>query len=180
MGYFEFLDGSRIICLFWKIALRASLRKANGGRGLDSSPSSLLYDAISTHPEEQHLSSKQTGTTTIFSLGYESCTWARSDLFCWENPCSGSRCGIDLVVVLEYTFFQLCFNKVHILRFTRFRRRYVNPFAVVLTYHCQSYTAFLFHVRCSMWPQVLRNPHSPPSPPPSTPTLRKKNQDLNF
>ena len=35
------------------------------------------------------------------------------------------------------------------LRFTRFIRSYVNRPAVVLTNHCQSYTAFLLDVRCS-------------------------------
>ena len=38
------------------------------------------------------------------------------------------------------------------LRFTRFRRSYVNHPAVVLTNHCQSYTVFLLDVRCSKWP----------------------------
>ena len=39
------------------------------------------------------------------------------------------------------------------LRFTRFRRSYVNRTAVVLTNQCQSYTAFLLDVRCSKWPR---------------------------
>ena len=34
------------------------------------------------------------------------------------------------------------------LRFARFRRSYVNRTTVVLTNHCQSYTAFLLDVRC--------------------------------
>ena len=38
------------------------------------------------------------------------------------------------------------------LRFTRFIRSYVNDPAVVLTNHCQSYTAFLLDVRCSKLP----------------------------
>ena len=38
------------------------------------------------------------------------------------------------------------------LRFTRFIRSYVNRPAVVLTNHCQSYTAFLLDVRCSKLP----------------------------
>ena len=37
------------------------------------------------------------------------------------------------------------------LRFTRFRRSYVNLPAVVLTNHRQSYTAFLLDVCCLMW-----------------------------
>ena len=38
------------------------------------------------------------------------------------------------------------------LRFTRFIRSYVNDPAVVLTNHCQSYTAFLLDVRFSKLP----------------------------
>ena len=38
------------------------------------------------------------------------------------------------------------------LRFTRFIRSYVNRPVVVLTNHCQSYTAFLLDVRCSKLP----------------------------
>ena len=41
------------------------------------------------------------------------------------------------------------------LRFTRLRRSYLNRTAVVLTNHCQSYTAFLLDVRCSKWPRSL-------------------------
>ena len=39
------------------------------------------------------------------------------------------------------------------LRFTRFRRSYVNCPAVILINHCQSYTAFLLDVNCSKWPR---------------------------
>ena len=38
------------------------------------------------------------------------------------------------------------------LRFTRFIRSYVNRPVVILTNHCQSYTAFLLDVRCSKLP----------------------------
>ena len=37
------------------------------------------------------------------------------------------------------------------LRFTIFRRNYVNHTAVVLNNRCQSYTAFLPYVRCWKW-----------------------------
>ena len=68
------------------------------------------YKTILPHPKEQHLPFKQTRTNIIFSFGYQSCTWPRSGPFCWQNPCSGCNSGIDLVVVLQYTFFQLCSN----------------------------------------------------------------------
>ena len=78
---------------------------------------------------------------TIFSFGYQSCTWSRSDRFCRQNPFFGCNSTIDLVVVLEYTFFQLCSNAEQIsVRLTRFRRGYVNHPVVVLTNHT-SYTS---------------------------------------
>ena len=67
-----------------------------------------------------------------------------------QNPCSGCNSGIDLVVALEYTFFQLCSNAKQIsVRLARFRRSYVKGPAVVLTSHI-SYTAFLLDMRCAV------------------------------
>ena len=101
-------------------------------------------------PEEQHLPFKQTGTNTIFSLEYQSCVWACSDPFFCQNPCSGCNSGIDLVVALEYTFFQFCLNAEQIsVRLARFRISYVKRRAVVLTSHT-SHTVILFDVRCAV------------------------------
>ena len=116
MGYFEFLPCSRIICL----ALTTSLQKPRGGKV-----------SILTHPEEQHLPFKQTGTTTNFSFEFQSCTWPLSGPFCWQNPfliVTVVWFVIGLVLILEYTFFQVCFNNGQISS----RRSYVNPPAVVL------------------------------------------------
>ena len=61
---------------------------------------------------------------------------------------------VDLIWLLFFNI--LSFNFVTAprkpLRFTRFIRSYVNRPAVVLTNHCQSYTAFLLDVRCSKLP----------------------------
>ena len=93
------------------------------------------------------------GTITISLSGCQSCNWSRSGPFCWQNPCSGYNSGFDMVVVLEYTFFQLCCNiERKFFRFTRFIRSYVNHPAIVLTNHCQSYTAFLLGECCSKLP----------------------------
>ena len=85
-------------------------------------------------------------TNTIFSFGYQYYTWPCSGPFCWQNPCSGCNSGIYLVVVLENTFFQLVSPTNISLRFTRFRRRYVNRAGVALINHCQSCTTFLLDV----------------------------------
>ena len=103
-----------------------------------------------THPEEQELPFKQTGTTTIFSFGYQSYVWSRSDPFFWQDPCSGCNSGIYLVVALEYTFFQLCSNAEQIsVRLARFRKSYVKHPAVFLTSHTR-YAAFLLNVPCAV------------------------------
>ena len=61
---------------------------------------------------------------------------------------------VDLIWLLFFNI--LSFNFVatpkKFLRFTRIIRSYVNRPAVVLTNHYQSYTAFLFDVRCSKLP----------------------------
>ena len=102
------------------------------------------------HSEEQHLPFKQTGTITIFSLGYQFCVWPRSDPLFTQNPWSGCNSGIDLVVAFEYTYFELCSNTKQIsVRLTRFKRSYVKRPAVVLTNHT-SYTVFLLDVRCAV------------------------------
>ena len=58
-----------------------------------------------------------------------------------------------MVVILELHSFNFAPTPRKSIRFTRFRRSYVNRSAVVLTNHCQNYTAFLFDVRCSNWPR---------------------------
>ena len=62
------------------------------------------------HSEEQDRAFKQTGTSTISSFGYQSCTWKLYVLFCRRIPRSDCNSGINLVVVLEYTFLELCLN----------------------------------------------------------------------
>ena len=54
----------------------------------------------------------------------------------WDISNSYMARGIDLVVVLKYTFFQLTSNVEKIsVRLTRFRRSYINRPAIVLTNH---------------------------------------------
>ena len=152
MGYFEFLYGSGIICL--PLNIPEKLHWQHLFEKPEEAETHRLYlswyDAIHMRPEEQHLPFKQMGTTTVFSFGYQSCDWPRSGSFFWQNPCSGCNSGIDLVVALKYTFFQLCSNVEQIsVRLARFRRSYVKRPAVVLT-SPTCYTAFLLDVRCAV------------------------------
>ena len=151
MGYFEFLDGTGIIYL--SLNIQEKLHWQHLFEKSEEAETHCIYlsqyKAISIHPEEQYLPFKQTGTTTIFLLGYQSCVWLCSEPFFWQNPCSGGNSGIDLVVTLEYTFFQLCSNAKQIsVRLARFKRSYVKHPAFVLT-SPTSYTAFFLDVPCA-------------------------------
>ena len=57
------------------------------------------------------------------------------------------------LLVLNILFFNFFPMPNKSLRFTRFRRSYVNHTVVFPTNHCQSYTAFLLDVRFSKWPR---------------------------
>ena len=92
----------------------------------DSSSSSLLMRYNICKPWKTTSTLKQTRTTTIFSFGYKSCTWSCFGLFCWQNPCSSCK------VELTWLFFLNIFSSNFVLRLP----------AVVLTNHCQNYTAF--------------------------------------
>ena len=120
-GYFEFLHGSRMICLPLKISEKLHWQHLFKmlDEGETNRPHLWQYDAISTNPEKQHLPIKQMGTTTFFSFGYHCCTWPQSGPFCRQNPYSGCNSVIDLLVVLEYFFFSFVPTLNKSLRFTR-------------------------------------------------------------
>ena len=141
MEYFEFLNGLRIICLpfeyFRKTASTTCLQKARRGREL--SPLSFLIRCPRILNNNIYHSNKWE-PPSFFHL--DTNTWSRSGPFCWQNPSSGCNSGTDFVVVLECIIFNFVPTLNKSLRFTRVRRNYVNRTAVVLTNHCQSYTAF--------------------------------------
>ena len=128
VGYFEFLNGSRIIYLplNWQHLLE-KLREAETHR-LQRGPPPFFHS--DTHPVLDHVLVHSVGKTHV----------------------------VVVIVKLIWLLFLniLCFNFVPTpnksLRFTRFRRSYVNRHAVVLTNHCQNLTTFLLDVRCSKCP----------------------------
>ena len=128
---------------FRKVTLTTWLRKA--GRIRDSSlfKQTRATCTIQTNDNHHH------------PFNWYTNTWPRSGPFFWQNLCSGRNSGTDLVVVLEYVFFQLCSKPNEALRFTRFRRSSVNCTAVVLTNNCQSYTTYRLDVCCSKWQSSL-------------------------
>ena len=95
---------------FRKIELTIFLRKARWWQSTSSSL--LIYIHKNTYVPWRTASTIQTnGDHHHFLFGYQSCTCPCSGLFCWQNPYSGVVAKeIDLVVVLEYSFFHLCCN----------------------------------------------------------------------
>ena len=61
---------------------------------------------------------------------------------------------VELIWLLLFNIrsFNFVSTPIKSLRFTRFRKSYVNHPVLVLPNHCQSYTAFLLDVCCSKWP----------------------------
>ena len=75
-------------------------------------------------------------------------TWPRSGPFYWQTHVLVVTVELVWLLFLNIYFFNFVPTLKKSLRFTRFKRSYVNRNAVVLTNHCQSYTAFLFDVLC--------------------------------
>ena len=150
MGYFEFLNGWRIICLpfeyFRKIVSLTCLRKARTSR--DSSLSSFLIRYNTHAPWKTTPTRKQTG-------GNHHHFFIRIPILGHVLVHSGDKSHVLVVTVeLIWLMFLNIFSSNFVprpnksLRFTRYRRSYVKRPAVVLTSHYQSYTAFLLDLRC--------------------------------
>ena len=140
IGHSEFLHGSKV-CLPFNI-----LEKLTHHLHL------FQYDTTSTHSEEQYLPFQQTGTTTSFWLGYQSCTWKRSGLFFPRKHV------LVVTVRLIWFFFMNIFSLNFVttpnksLRFRKLRKSYIHRSFVVYTNHFKLTLLFLLDVRCSKWP----------------------------
>ena len=65
-----------------------------------------------------------------------------------KNPCSGCNSGTDLVVALEYTFFQIYSNAKQIsVKLASFTRIYAKRCRAVVLTNCTSYVAFLLDLQ---------------------------------
>ena len=111
------------------------------------------YDATPSDSEEQHRPFKKTGTTTIFLFGYQSCTSKFSGRFCRKIPCSDCNTGINLIVILEYTFVQVVQTENKSPRFRKCRRSYALFSVVVQINHCQIPTHFF--AWCALFAVVI-------------------------
>ena len=78
-------------------------------------------------------------------------TWPRSGPFCWQNPCSGCNRGTGLVVVLEYIFFQLCFNTEQIPQVHKIQEKLCKSHCCCSNQPLSKLHCFLLDVRCSKW-----------------------------
>ena len=148
MGYFEFLNGSRIICLFLNISEKLHwhcFRKARRGR--DSPPSSLLIWCNTHTPWRTTFTVQTNGNQYQFFIRIPILGHV---LVHFVDKTHVLVVSVELIGLLFLNIFSFNFaptpNKS--LRFSRFRGSYVNRPAVILTNHCESYTTFLLDVRC--------------------------------
>ena len=110
MGYFEFLNGSRIICLPLNILEKLRWRKARTGF-IFISIAFIFFNTIQyprTLKNNIYQKTNEREPPPFFHSVTD--TWPRSGAFCWQNPCSGCNSWTDLVNVFEYIFFQLLFQ----------------------------------------------------------------------
>ena len=117
MGYFEFLHGPRIICL--PLNISEKLHQQNVFQKLEKTETHRLHLNYNTlqypcntltlqYPctlKNNIYHSNKHGPLPFFHLD-------TNPVICHtlQNPCSGCNSGFYLVAVLEYTFFQLCWN----------------------------------------------------------------------
>ena len=74
-------------------------------------------------------------------------------LFCWQNSCFGCNSLVDLVVVLEYNFFQLFPTPNKLLRLTRLIKSYKPPYFRSNQPHKLHCFFDRCALRCSKWPR---------------------------
>ena len=137
MGYFESLYGLGIICLLLNISEKSHWQH-------------LIEKSEEAETHQRYLAPSRTASTIQtnsyqhhFFIWIPSRVWPRCDPLLRQNPWSGCNSRTDLVVTLEYAFFQLCSNAEQIfVRLTRFRKSYVKYPVVVLT-SPTSYKSFL-------------------------------------
>ena len=128
------------------------LRKTRKGR--DSSPSSLLT-RYNNHAPWRTTSSIQTNRDHNHFFHPETNPVIGHALVHSVDKTHVMVVSMKLIWLLFLNIFSFNFVPTprKSLRFTRFRRSYVNHPVVVLTNHYQSYTAFLLDMRCSKWPR---------------------------
>ena len=106
MGYFELLNGSRIICL--PLNISEKLLWEHVFEKLEEADTLIFVNTIQ-YPRTlksniYHLNKRE--PPPFFHS--DTNAWPRSGPLCWQNIYSGCNSGND--VVLEYIFFQLCSN----------------------------------------------------------------------
>ena len=161
MGYFEFLHGSRIICL--PLNISEKLHQQNVFQKLEKTETHRLHLNYNTLQYPCNTLTLQYPCTLKNNI-YHSNKHGPPPFFHLDtNPVIGHALAhyVDkthvLVVTVDFIWLLflniLSFNFVatprKFLRFTRVIRSYLNRPAVVLTSHYQSFTAFLLDVRFS-------------------------------
>ena len=123
MGYFELLNGSRIICL--PLNISEKLLWEHVFEKLEEADTLIFVNTIQ-YPRTlksniYHLNKRE--PPPFFHS--DTNAWPRSGPLCWQNIYSGCNSGND--VVLEYIFFQLCSNTEQIPQVHKIQKKLCKP-----------------------------------------------------
>ena len=147
MGYFEFLPELRILCLPLNISEKLDwqriLEKVEEAEACPVSFVNIIQYPRTLKNNIYH--SNKRGPPPFFN----------NILYLVHSVDKTHVLVVTMELIWSLLLNILSFNFVQTpnksLKSTRLRRSYVNHSVVVLTNHCQSYTAFLVGMRCSKW-----------------------------
>ena len=140
MGYFKFLNGSRIICL--PLNIPENMYWQHVFKKVEGEDLPFIFVNMGQYPHNLKINIYHSNKRKPTPYSHSDINlWPRSGPFCWQDPCSGCNSETDLVDALEYFSFNFVPTPNKSLRFTRFRKKDVNCFAIVLTSHWESYKA---------------------------------------
>ena len=149
MGYLEFLYGSGIICLLLNIPEKLHWQHLFGKPEQAETLTFILVNTIQ-YPRTLQNNIYHSNKRVPPPFFHSDTNPVFGHVLIHSFECSSCNSGINLVVTLEYTFFQLCSNSEQIsVRLARFRRSYAKRPAVILTSYT-NYTSFLLDMRCSV------------------------------
>ena len=153
MGYFEFLHGWRIICLSWNISGKLHWHYVcqKLGKAENHLPSSFLTWYNSHALRKTTFTNQTNGNHHHFFIPILILQLAMLHSIDKTHVLVVTVEFISLLLLNMFSF-NLVSTPRKSFRFTRFRRTHANHPVVILTNHCQSYTAFLLNARCSKWP----------------------------
>ena len=112
MEHFEFLHGSRMICL--PLNFLENMHWQHLFEKLDESETIIAFVSVDTTQHPVFLkNNKKIWTTTIILFGHQSCTWPQSGPFCWQDSTTIAKVSLLFLLHVRHSkwpcsFFWSC------------------------------------------------------------------------